>query len=106
MVEIVPVPDNPTEPAVSPTDTAAAPAASAADAAAAPVPAPEEQDRIFHEKFVEATDPWEEEIRRNLLQTTIARMLDPQIAAEDTAPAKGPARDAGPPPSEPDRLTG
>jgi hypothetical protein len=103
----VPVPDNPTEPAESPTDTAMAQAPSAADAAAPPpVPAPEEQDRIFHEKFVEATDPWEEEIRKNLLQTTIARMLDPQIAAEDIAPAKGPASDAGPPTSEPDRLTG
>ena len=105
IVETVPVPDNPTEPAESPTDTALAQAPSAADAAAQ-VPAPEEQDRIFHEKSVETADPWEEEIRKTLLQTTIARMLDPQIGAEDIAPAKGPARDAGPPTSEPDRLTG
>jgi hypothetical protein len=98
------VPDNLTEPAESPTHIATAQAASAADAA--PMRAPEEQSKIFHEKAVEMADSWEEEIRKKLSQTTVARMLDPQIVAEDAAAAKGPARDVEPPPSETDRLAG
>ena len=51
-------------------------------------------------------DPWEEEIRKALSQTTVAHMLDPDSDDEDATPAKGPGRAAGTPSSEHDRLAG
>ncbi len=90
---------------VVPKETDIAETASDADAVA-PRRAPEEQNEIFHEKTVESSNSWEEEIRKNLSQTSVARMLDPQTIAEDVPASKGPARDAGTPPSEPDRLAG
>ena len=49
---------------------------------------------------------WEEEILKNLSQTSVARMWEPQFIAEDVAAAKGSARDEGAPASEPDSLAG
>ena len=86
-----------------PTLTALAGTASDADPVAFPR-APEEQDKVFHEKIVERVDPWEEEIRKNLSQTAFARMLDPQMNL--AAAAKVPARDVGAHESERDRLAG
>jgi hypothetical protein len=88
-----------------PTPTDLAEAASDADAVAL-LGASEERDGVFPEKIDGMADPWEEEIRRNLSQTTFARMLDPQINDQDVTAAKGPARDMGLRRSEPDRLAG
>jgi len=100
-----PVLNGPPEPEMVPTLTALAGTASDADPVAFPR-APEEQDKVFHEKIVERVDPWEEEIRKNLSQTAFARMLDPRIALEDAAATKFPARDVGAHESERDRLAG
>jgi hypothetical protein len=92
-------------PEMVPTPTDLAEAASDADAVAL-LGASEERDGVFPEKIDGMADPWEEEIRRNLSQTTFARMLDPQINDQDVTAAKGPARDMGLRRSEPDRLAG
>jgi hypothetical protein len=99
------VPDDLPKTAVVPTETDSAETASDADTVA-PLRAPEEQDEVSREEVVGMANSWEEEIRKNLSQTSVARTLDPQPIAEDVAAAKGPARDVGPPPSEPDRLAG
>jgi hypothetical protein len=91
--------------AVVPTETDLAKTASDANAVA-PRRAPAEQDEVCPEKVVGMANSWEEEILKNLSQTSVARMLDPQLIAEDAAAAKGPIRDEGSPPSEPDRLAG
>jgi hypothetical protein len=99
------VPDSLPETANVPTLTVMAQAVLTADAVAPPR-TPREQEKMFHDKIVEMDDHWAEEIRKNLLQTTVARMFNPQIAAEDVA-AKGPARAMVQPPSEADhRLPG
>ena len=99
------VPDDPPETAAGPTETDLAEIASDADAVT-PLRVLEEQDEVSHEKIVGMANSWEEEIRKNLSQTTVARMLDPEPIGEDVTAARGPARDVGPPPSEPDRLVG
>ncbi len=118
------VPDDMPEPAVAPSQTDKPETASDADAVAPPR-TPEEQDEVsqeehdqekhvqeehVQEKHSENTNSWEDEIRRNLSQTTFARMLDPKPIAEDVADgasaSKGPAREAGDPPSKPSRLVG
>jgi hypothetical protein len=98
------VPDDPPKTAVVSTETGLDKTASDADALA-PLRAPEEQDELCPEKIVDLADSWEEKILKNLSQTSVARMLDPQLIP-DVAAAKGPARDVAPPPSESDRLAG
>ncbi len=75
--------------------------ASAADAAA-PLSAPNEHDEALHGTIVGTADPWGDEIRKNLSQTNIGRVL---VTAEES-PAKGPARDELPRPSQSDCLPG
>jgi hypothetical protein len=99
------VPDDLPKTAVVSTETGLAKTASDADAVA-PLRAPEEQDEVCPEKIVGMANSWEEKILKNLSQTSVARMLDPQLVTEDVAAAKGPARDVAPPPSQPDRLAG
>jgi hypothetical protein len=99
------VPDDLPKTAVVPTETDLAKTASDADGVAS-LRAPEEKDKVCEEKIAGMANSWEEEILKNLSQTSVARMLDPPLIAEDVAAAKGPARDEGPPPSEPDRLAG
>jgi hypothetical protein len=67
---------------------------------------PGELDEVSQQQIAGSANSWEEEIRKNLSHTSLARSLDPQSTAEDVNAAKGPARDVGPSPSEPDRLTG
>ena len=98
------VPDDPPKTAVVSTETGLDKTASDADAVA-PLRAPEEQDELCPEKIVDLADSWEEKILKNLSQTSVARMLDPQLIP-DVSAAKGPARDVAPPPSESDRLAG
>jgi hypothetical protein len=68
------------------------------------------QDQQVQEKHVENANSWEDEIRKNLSQTSLARMLDSKPIAEDVADdvtaSKGPVREAGDPPSKPGRLVG
>jgi len=98
-------PDDLLKTAVVPTETELAETASDADAVAPPR-VPEERDEVCPEKIVGMANSWEEEILKNLSQTSVARMLDPQLISEDVAAAKSPARDVGAPPSEHDRLAG
>ncbi len=98
------VSESPPETARVPNHTVAAQTDSAADSDAAPR-TPEQQNGVFHEQIGETVGHWDEEIHKLLSQTTVARMFEPQCAAEDTA-AEGPVRDVGSPPPEPDRLTG
>ncbi len=106
--------DIPPETAVAPMQPGSAQSDSVADAVA-PVPAPKQQDEVFprkeqdevlQERFLETADPWGEKIRRNLSQTTIARKLDAPATSEEIGAGKGPARDNGHPPSQPDRRAG
>jgi len=88
-------------------ETATAPTEIASDAdAVAPLRAPEERDEVRQEKAAGMANSWEEEILRNLSQTSVARRLDPHFIAEDVGAAKGPARDEGASSSERDRLVG
>jgi len=68
--------------------------------------APGEGDEFCQEKSAGMANSWEEEILKNLSQTSVARMWEPQFIAEDVAAAKGSARDEGAPASEPDSLAG
>jgi hypothetical protein len=88
--------------AVSATASAVSVTASAANDVA-PQRASEE---VSHEKAAEKADPWGDEIRKNLSETTIGRTLDREIATEESAAPKGPARDDSPPPSETSRRAG
>jgi hypothetical protein len=99
------VPDDLPETAAVPAETELAETASGADAVA-PLRAPEERDEVCQEKTVGMADSWEEQILRNLSQTSVARRLDPQSITEEVAAAKGPARDVGTPSSEQGRLAG
>jgi hypothetical protein len=79
------------------------PAADPAD----PLPAGREEPvAVFHEKVVAIADPWAEEVRKNLSQTTIGRMLDALIMAEEQAAAKDAASEEAQSPSHSDRLAG
>jgi hypothetical protein len=99
------VSDDRPEIAVVRTETDLAETAPDAEAVAA-LRAAEEQAEVSQEKIAGTANSWEEEIRKNLSKTSVAGMLDPLPMTEDIAAAKGPARDAGLPPSEPGRLAG
>jgi hypothetical protein len=71
-----------------------------------PSHAPGEQNQASPEGMVGMADSWEEEIRKNLSQTSVAHMLDQEPIAEDVVDVKGPARDVGARPPESDRLAG
>ena len=54
----------------------------------------------------EAADPWDEEMRKNLEQTSVGRLLNRTPVSENAAPSKGPFRDEGPTLPENGRRTG